>query len=208
MKYIAIAFIITAAVVIYAVNRAYGEEASFDYYLLALSWSPAFCETHSDSEECTKPRGFILHGLWPQYEDGGHPENCDRSFVPDDVIDDMMDVMPNRRLVIHEWHTHGSCSGMDPATYFKKAKSIFNSITIPDFFTNIRGGYTTNRNGIVNVFTSENLGLKASSIQVVCQENRLSEVRICMDKQGNSRSCGDFGGTCQARQIEISSPTP
>jgi len=54
-----------------------GEPGTFDYYLLSLSWSPAFCRTDPGAAECNGPRrfGFIVHGLWPQYEKGW-PENC------------------------------------------------------------------------------------------------------------------------------------
>ncbi len=44
----------------------------FDYYLLSLSWSPAFCLQSPGAAECNGPRrfGFIVHGLWPQNEHG------------------------------------------------------------------------------------------------------------------------------------------
>ena len=45
---------------------------NFDYYVLALSWQPAFCEGRPDKSECrtqTQNRfdanNFVLHGLWP-----------------------------------------------------------------------------------------------------------------------------------------------
>ena len=52
---------------------AKGERSGdFDYYVLALSWSPNWCRLEGDakgSDQCD-PRhdhGWILHGLWPQY---------------------------------------------------------------------------------------------------------------------------------------------
>ena len=60
-------------------HRAQADTApgQFDYYLLSLSWSPAFCIQRPDSPECNGPRrfGFIVHGLWPQNE-RGWPQNC------------------------------------------------------------------------------------------------------------------------------------
>src|SRR5262245_6737859 len=64
------------------------EAGVFDYYLLALSWSPTFCADVGDRRrdpQCSprgRPFAFVLHGLWPQYE-RGWPQDCespDRGF--------------------------------------------------------------------------------------------------------------------------------
>jgi ribonuclease T2 len=52
----------------------------FDYYALVLGWAPSYCLTEGRlrrDAECNsaKPRAFVLHGLWPQYEKGW-PEDC------------------------------------------------------------------------------------------------------------------------------------
>ena len=56
--------------------RADGEKAGeFDYYVLALSWTPTWCALEGDargSEQCdaSKDFGWTLHGLWPQFHQG------------------------------------------------------------------------------------------------------------------------------------------
>ena len=68
---------------------------------------------------------FVLHGLWPQYE-RGFPGDCQigrRPYVPDNVIEDAMDVMPSKPLIIHEYRKHGTCSGMEPSRYFETARA-------------------------------------------------------------------------------------
>ena len=62
-----------------------GEAGVFDYYVLALSWSPAFCadrRSGTENAQCGAGRafGFIVHGLWPQYE-RGWPERCPTSHT-------------------------------------------------------------------------------------------------------------------------------
>ena len=66
-------------------SKAKGAPGEYDYYVMALSWSPTFCEAHPDEDEqCAhKGFGFVLHGLWPQYERGGGPERCDTEDEPD-----------------------------------------------------------------------------------------------------------------------------
>ena len=55
---------------------AYLEEATgdFDFYVMALSWSPDYCASNgsNDPQQCSigKKLDFVLHGLWPQYESG------------------------------------------------------------------------------------------------------------------------------------------
>ena len=48
---------------------------AFDYYTPVLSWSPTHCSTTdrgTDDGQCARNDGarfgFVLHGLWPQYE--------------------------------------------------------------------------------------------------------------------------------------------
>ena len=47
----------------------------FDYYVLALSWSPSYCAGEAgqnDQQQCAPGRrfAFVVHGLWPQYNKG------------------------------------------------------------------------------------------------------------------------------------------
>ena len=43
-------------------GRDAGEPGKFDYYAVALSWSPAFCATHDDPNQCAPGRqaGFVM----------------------------------------------------------------------------------------------------------------------------------------------------
>ena len=57
-----------------------GTPGVFDFYVLALSWSPTYCAGQGerrDDVQCAPGRGlgFVVHGLWPQYA-RGYPENC------------------------------------------------------------------------------------------------------------------------------------
>ncbi|MGR3711266.1 MAG: ribonuclease T2 family protein, partial [Alterinioella nitratireducens] len=68
--------LIMALMLIAGAARAEGERAgAFDYYVLALSWTPTWCAIEGDgrgSPQCDPGQGFgfTLHGLWPQYEEG------------------------------------------------------------------------------------------------------------------------------------------
>ena len=109
----------------------------FDYYVLSLSWSPSYCAGEAgqnDYQQCAPGRrfAFVVHGLWPQYA-RGWPEFCRtrENWIPQDLIDGVMEVMPSKRLIIHEWKKHGSCSGLSQAAYFETVERIFGGLRIP-----------------------------------------------------------------------------
>lgn len=166
----------------------------FDYYLLSLSWSPAFCIQKPESPECNGPRrfGFIVHGLWPQNEKGW-PQNCGGdSQVPDAVVQGISDLMPARRLVYHEWTTHGTCSGLDPEAFFGLVRRAFGSVTIPSAFKSPGGAIEQAPGAVVSAFLQANPRLPAGSVVATCSTQgapRLREVHVCVDRDLNARAC-------------------
>ena len=173
----------------------------FDYYALVLSWSPTYCAEKGDNDrmQCNRSDGrrysFVLHGLWPQYE-RGYPSDCElprRPFVPEPVIDSMLDVMPSRGLVIHEYRAHGTCSGLDPAPYFSTARRLFDGIKIPERFRNPFQSQYVSPSDIRNEFLRANPGLGSDMLTVVCNGSggQLKEVRFCFSKGGKPRACGE-----------------
>lgn len=173
----------------------------FDYYALVLSWSPTHCaslQRDGYEPQCHRRDGrrynFVLHGLWPQYE-RGFPGNCQigrRPFVPDRVIEEAIDVMPSTPLIIHEFRKHGTCSGLEPQRYFETAERLFRTIKIPQRYLNPFEQQTVSPDDLVDEFLAENKQLKRDMIVVSCDgsRNRLKDVRICLTKNGEPRSCG------------------
>ncbi len=173
----------------------------FDYYVLILSWSPTYCATTErghDDTQCArddgKRYGFVLHGLWPQYEQG-YPESCLtawRPFVPEPVIDSMLDAMPSRGLIIHEYRSHGTCSGMEPGPFFALARRIYDRIRIPERYQNPFETQYVSPRELIGDFLRENRGLAPNMMAITCggPGNRLREIRICVTKDGQPRACG------------------
>ena len=173
----------------------------FDYYALVLSWSPTHCasdEGAGDDMQCNRNDGkrysFIVHGLWPQYQ-RGYPENCMRtgsSFIPEQIIDRMLDVMPSKKLIIHEYRKHGTCSGLAPFAYFEFIRKKFSEIKIPDRFVNPFESQFVAPNDLVSEFVALNPGLEPEMIAVSCggAGNRLKEIHICLTKTGEPVACG------------------
>ncbi len=187
-----------------------GEPGTFDYYLLSLSWSPAFCLGDPGAAECGGPRrfGFIVHGLWPQYEKGW-PENCNvHEQVPDSVVTDISDLMPARGLVYHEWSAHGTCSGLNPAGFFALIRRAYNGIVIPAALVGTSRAVEESPAAISAAFLRANPKLAAQSIVVTCsgqQSPRLREVHICLDRELNSRACSADAvrGSCRSATLTV-----
>ena len=186
------------------------EPGVFDYYLLSLSWSPAFCLSDPGAAECNGPRsfGFIVHGLWPQNEKGW-PENCDvHQAVPDAVVSGISDIMPARKLVYHEWSAHGTCSGLDPTDYFALLRHAYAGINIPASLSATAQTLQQSPAAIAAAFLRANPSLSAASIVVTCSGQgapRLREVHICLDRRLNPRACSADAarGECRAATLIV-----
>ena len=192
--------------------RAAGVPGEFDYYALALSWSPSWCETQGRGKkgaQCsgTRPYAFVLHGLWPQYAKGW-PENCqtaEKPWVPRALIDSMLDIMPARGLVIHEYKKHGTCSGLGPEGYYALSRKLFERIKIPARYLRPRKPVVVSPQEIEADFLKTNRDLEPSMISVACgRGKRLREVRICFSKTHELISCGrneDQAKLCSLEKI-------
>jgi ribonuclease T2 len=182
----------------------------FDYYLLSLSWSPAFCLSEPASAECSGPRrfGFIVHGLWPQNEQGW-PEHCDVHLpVPESTVSAISDIMPARGLVYHEWAAHGTCSGMDPKDFFGLVRRAFAGITIPAAFAATSHEIEQSPGAVAAAFIRANPHLPADAIVVTCSGQgspRLREVHICLNRDLSSRACsaGVARAACRAPTLIV-----
>jgi ribonuclease T2 len=186
---------------------AYGPDGAggFDYYVLALSWSPAFCASHpGDRPECGHRRGFVAHGLWPQYAGGGGPEHCGGADALDrETIERARLAMPDERLVRHEWVVHGTCSGLSPHDYFATLIHAIGRLAIPPEFDAQAARSLTPRQ-VVSAFVRDNPSLGPQSVAVRCRGPQLQEVRICLSRDLQPRPCGrDIHTQCRAGPVTI-----
>lgn len=163
----------------------------FDYYVLSLSWSPQYCagSHRDDGEQCSRPYAFVAHGLWPQNE-RGYPRDCrSPGRVSDDTIDHMLPLMPSRGLVIHEWRTHGACSGLGAEDYFATVEKAYNSVRIPERYRALKNYLTVSPAQIKREFVAANPGLQESGLAVQCASHYLQEVRVCLSRDLQPRDC-------------------
>jgi ribonuclease T2 len=180
-----------------ALLRAEGERTGeFDYFVLALSWSPSWCALEGDerqSEQCDPRRdlGFTLHGLWPQHEDGW-PSFC-RTTARDPSRNEtaaMADIMGTGGLAWYQWKKHGRCSGLAASAYFDTARRAYDAVVMPDVFERLHREVRLPASVVEEAFLEANPGLSANGITVICEAGRIQEVRLCLTKELRPRDCG------------------
>ncbi|MDP3262117.1 MAG: ribonuclease T2 [Tabrizicola sp.] len=176
---------------------AEGERAgNFDYYVMSLSWSSAWCELEGDARDdpqCDPGRGltFVLHGLWPQYEDGW-PSWC-RTVQRDPSRAEtaaMADIMGGSGLAFYQWKKHGRCAGLAAPDYFATARQAFGSIAVPPLFSRVSKDLTLPASVIEAAFLEANPGMTRDQVTVTCSDGLIQEVRICLTPDLDPRRCG------------------
>ena len=177
---------------------AEGEKAGkFDYYVMALSWSPSWCALEGDrknSRQC-EPRydyGFILHGLWPQYE-RGWPSFCPTAHRAPSrgMTAAMADIMGTAGLAWHQWDKHGRCTGLSAAQYYEVSRTAYASVERPEILRRLMKPVTLPATLIEEAFLKENPSLTADMMTVSCKRGHFHEVKICLNKDLSPRACGD-----------------
>ncbi|WP_199258790.1 ribonuclease T2 family protein [Paracoccus binzhouensis] len=186
----------TAALLLAPAALAQDVAGRFDYYILSLSWSPSWCRAEGDAEDaaqCDAGRriGFVVHGLWPQYE-RGWPEDC-RTGARDPSRREtraMADVMGSGGLAWYQWKKHGRCSGLPARDYFALTRKAAGAIAIPEPLRRLDRDVTLPAQVVEAAFIEANPALTRDGITVTCRDRALQEVRICLTRELEPRACG------------------
>ena len=168
----------------------------FDYWILALSWTPSWCAAEGDArgaERCeVSGLGWSLHGLWPQYETGW-PADCATPHA-----------MPSRRETAaeadlfgsggaawHQWRKHGTCSGLSSRSYYDLARAAYDAVERPAVLREAGRDVTLPARLIEQAFLEADPTLFPDAITVTCRDGRVAEVRVCLSHDDLSpRRCG------------------
>jgi ribonuclease T2 len=186
---------------------ASGTPGVFDYYVLTLSWSPSYCLTHpQDHTQCGgRGYGFVLHGLWPQFDAGSWPEFCSTDVtLPPDAVQLGNTLYPSPKLMEHEWQRHGTCSGLDAVGYFRTADEALGSVHVPAAFEAPTANQSLTGAQIAALFRQANPAIPADGLTVACGRGELSEVRVCLGRDLAPRSCGTgVRSSCPGAPVSI-----
>lgn len=166
----------------------------FDFYVLALTWSPTWCSQQSRPapQQCDgrRPYSFAVHGLWPQFEQG-YPRGCGSRFEDPSgiVLDEAGAIYPSPRLAKIQWERHGTCAGLSPEDYFDDTRRAAQAVTIPASFINPQDLQTLPAREFEAAFIAANPGLSSTAIAVIAYDSKVREVRVCLSKQLEFQTC-------------------
>uniref|UniRef100_UPI003B524521 ribonuclease T2 family protein n=1 Tax=Roseovarius indicus TaxID=540747 RepID=UPI003B524521 len=184
-----------------------GEKAGkFDYYVLALSWSPTWCALEGDarnSPQCdeTADYGWVLHGLWPQYH-RGWPAHCATVERPPTrtMTEAMTDIMGSSGLAWYQWKKHGSCSGLSAPAYYALSREAYARVKRPDVFRKLKDPVKLPASVVEQAFLKANPGLEPDMLTITCRSGRIQEARVCFSKSLDPVPCGrDVVKDCQMK---------
>ena len=188
---------------------------AFDFYVLALSWSPGFCDTGGEARggaQCAAGArlGFVVHGLWPQNA-RGYPSNCDAGAnrsPPRAALDRVRGLYPDEGLARHEWRMHGTCTGLSPSDYFDQVRRAREAVAIPQALQAPGEPQTFAPRDLVRAFVGSNPGLRADAVAVTCRQGELEEVRLCLAKDLRGfTSCPEVArASCRAPNLTVMPP--
>ncbi len=176
---------------------AQGDRAgAFDYYVLALSWSPTWCAlqgTARNSPQCDTDagHGWVLHGLWPQYH-RGFPEHCQSAERPPSraMTAHMADIMGTSGLAWYQWKKHGTCSGLSAAAYYALARKAYETVNRPEVFRKLKDPVKLPAKVVEEAFLKANPTWQPDMLTITCRANRIQEARLCLSKNLDPVPCG------------------
>ncbi|WP_297768410.1 ribonuclease T2 [uncultured Roseovarius sp.] len=178
----------------------------FDYYVLALSWSPTWCALEGDARhaaqcESSADTGWVLHGLWPQYH-RGWPQDCTSAHAPPTrgMTRAMADIMGNAGLAWHQWNKHGVCSGLPAAGYYALSRAAYDRLNRPDVFRKLSKPVRLPAKVVEDAFLKANPGLEPDMLTITCRAGRIQEARLCLSRDLAPVPCGaDVVRDCSLR---------
>ncbi len=192
--------------------RARDTSHTHGYLILALSWTPSWCAIEGaarGAERCAPgaDTGWLVHGLWPQFDAGGWPEFCDTPHPGPTRAQTaaMIDIMGSDGLALHQWRKHGTCSGWTAQDYFDQTRAVFAQVTFPEPISPAGAGLHLSPEDLMAPFRAANPGLGPDEAILTCRDGMAQEIRLCVTHDLIPRPCdaGVLSRHCRARSVHL-----
>ena len=211
-------------------EEQHAPSGQFDFNVYTVTWQPTYCLKYA-TDHCASQ--FYVHGVWPYFnlphEEANnahhrnvlnyHPSYCYNSpgclGVKDCEINDQQihsirnhpsikDLYPqSASLFKHEWHKHGTCSGMKPKDYFLQADTyrtmVFSSLKpLYKFINQHQTSFPTSVSYIKSLLP-ENTGLRCTKVG---DQTMLFEIFFFISPSGKPHTTQtQIGMTCSGQVV-------
>ncbi|KAL6983486.1 ribonuclease T2 [Sarracenia purpurea var. burkii] len=181
---------------------------NFDFFYFVLQWPGSYCDT---KQSCCYPTtgkpatDFGIHGLWPNYNDGSYPSNCDTNNPYNqseisDLVSRLQKSWPTlacpssngNSFWSHEWTKHGTCSEsvLDEHEYFRSALDLKDKLGLLQILEDA-GINPDGQSYSVDSISEAIEGSIGHAPGIQCNydasnENQLYQVYICVDTSGKN----------------------
>ncbi|KAK7362331.1 hypothetical protein VNO77_04441 [Canavalia gladiata] len=191
----------------------------FDFFFFVQQWPGSLCDT---KKSCCFPltgkpaSNFTIHGLWPNFNNGSYPSNCNIAQNPfnqskiTDLIPRAQTKWPslscsggkktennntssdNTRFWKHEWDKHGTCSDsiLDQHAYFEVSLNLKDRIDLLQILQNNGIKPDGSFYSVANITQAikQAIGYGAG---ITCNTDpsgnrQLNEIALCVDKSASN----------------------
>jgi ribonuclease T2 len=116
----------------------------------------------------------------------------------------MLDLMPDPKLIFHAWDRHGVCSGLSANGYFQAVRKARATVKIPADYIELKAPLTVTPKEVEDAFVQANPSLPPDGIAVRCDRSRLSEIRICLNREFGFQKCPDVDRrSCRRERVAM-----
>jgi len=185
-----------------------GDAAKPDSYFLVFDWMPAVCDPFNTTGRCSYPwrKGFAIEGLDPIDKTGKEQHHCSRKASITDPST-LATLFPDPDSVFKTWDDRGTCSGLDPNTYFSEIERLTSQYGNIPFELQIEPDFEETDAQLRDQMAAANVGstgasAEAPDYQVRCLENHLKAIALCLDSDRKPIACKATNIGC-LKSIEI-----
>jgi ribonuclease T2 len=175
---------------------------------MALSWSPNWCALEGDArgaEQCEESLGWVLHGLWPQYE-ASWPAFCPTTErAPSRAMTAAQaELFGAGGAAWYQWRKHGVCSGLSAEDYYRLAREAWDRVNRPEVLRKLDRVVKLPAAVIEDAFLEANPGWSADMVTITCKAGHIQEARICLTRSLQPRVCSaDVVRDCAMRDAVL-----
>ena len=93
----------------------------------------------------------------------------------------MADIMP-KEIILHEWQTHGTCSGLSGDNYFALIRKVHDALQIPANFQAPSAPFVIKGTETKSEFEQANPGLNDAEIRIQLRQGYLDALKFCVSR--------------------------